>query len=108
MNVGFFEVEGDGFEMTQDVLADEAIGTQELEGPDNCILSNEMSSAVPAPPSLRERSLTGSREASTLPFAMLIVILESVSRVGTTRNVNVVRAAPVSSSIAARIPFTRP
>jgi hypothetical protein len=30
---GVFEVEGDGFEMTQDVLADEAIGTQELEGP---------------------------------------------------------------------------
>jgi hypothetical protein len=35
---GVFEVEGDGFEMTQDVLADKAIGVQELEGPDNYIL----------------------------------------------------------------------
>src|ERR1700733_2779496 len=35
---GVFEVEGDGLEMTQDVLADKAIRAQELEGPDNYIL----------------------------------------------------------------------
>jgi hypothetical protein len=35
---GVFEVEGYGFESAQNVLADEAIGVQELEGPDNYVL----------------------------------------------------------------------
>jgi hypothetical protein len=103
---GVFEVEGDGLEMTQDVLADKAIGVQELEGPDNYILRNEQCRSLRS--DSPRTNPTGSREASTLPFAMLIVILESVSRVGTTLKVNVVRAAPVSISIVARIPFTRP